>query len=285
MVFTNSPRTVMVWTVAYRTCPAPVRACMHACAQLSFMPLSRVPPRRCTPRTPRAHTGTQREGAAITAHVGGGRRGGPRTHQPPRTGVNYVSREMSNCSPYRKIYNSSRCGKHYVPSPTLRIPIRPDPFPHGSPIRPLPRAPPLSHPLFQAEGRSTIRWTSSQIAGGGSQALSLSLSFRSIPNYFRGGGRGAKSLLRVSFKSCFCFRPFPFYSWVVDIKAYTEGLIVERGLKFRSRVSRDIGRVYTRAYTQGERNNRGCGSGTRSDLAIFPPRPVSNRQSGSALVH
>lgn len=177
MVFTNSPRTVMVWTVAYRTCPAPVRACMHACAQLSFMPLSRVPPRRCTPRTPRAHTGTQREGAAITAHVGGGRRGGPRTHQPPRTGVNYASREMSNCSPYRKIYNSSRCGKHYVPSPTLRIPIRPDPFPHGSPIRPLPRAPPpLSHPLFQAEGRSTIRWTSSQIAGGGSQALSLSLS-------------------------------------------------------------------------------------------------------------
>lgn len=116
-------------------------------------------------------------------------------------------------------------------------------------------------------------------------SLSLFLSFRSIPNYFRGGGRGAKSLLRVSFKSCFCFRPFPFYSWVVDIKAYTEGLIVERGLKFRSRVSRDIGRVYTRAYTQGERNNRGCGSGTRSDLAIFPPRPVSNRQSGSALVH
>ena len=70
---------------------------------------------------------------------------------------------------------------------------------------------------------------------------------------------------------------------MVDIKAYAEGLIVERGLKFRSRVSRDIGRVYT--YMQGERNNRGCGSGTRSDLAIFPPRPVSNRQSGSALVH
>lgn len=28
--------------------------------------------------------------------------------------VNYVSCEMSNCSPYRKIYNSARCGKHYV---------------------------------------------------------------------------------------------------------------------------------------------------------------------------
>lgn len=30
------------------------------------------------------------------------------------TGVNYASREMSNCSPYRKIYNSALCGKHYV---------------------------------------------------------------------------------------------------------------------------------------------------------------------------
>ena len=168
----------MVWTVAYRTCPAPVRACMHACAQLSFMPLSRVPPRRCTPRTPRAHTGTQREGAAITAHVGGGRRGGPRTHQPPRTGVNYASREMSNCSPYRKIYNSSRCGKHYVPSPTLRIPIRPDPFPHGSPIRPLPRAPPfsLSPPV---PGRGTIHHSLDELSDcrrGFSSPLFLSFS-------------------------------------------------------------------------------------------------------------
>lgn len=172
------------------------------------------------------------------------------------------------------------------PLPLSGYPFGPILSPMVHRFDPSPELPPsLSHPLFQAEGRSTIRWTSSQIAGGCSQALSLSLSFRSIPNYFRGGGRGAKSLLRVSFKSCFCFRPFPFYSWVVDIKAYAEGLIVERGLKFRSRVSRDIGRVYTRAYTQGERNNRGCGSGTRSDLAIFPPRPVSNRQSGSALVH
>ena len=33
--------------------------------------------------------------------------------------VNYVSCEMSNCSPYRKIYNSARCGKHYVQPPLL----------------------------------------------------------------------------------------------------------------------------------------------------------------------
>lgn len=36
------------------------------------------------------------------------------THARGRTGVNYASREMSNCSPYHKIYNSTRCGKHYV---------------------------------------------------------------------------------------------------------------------------------------------------------------------------
>lgn len=50
-------------------------------------------------------------------------------------------------------------------------------------------------------------------------------------------------------------------------------------------MSRGIGYTHTHIYAEGERNNRGCGSGTRSDLAIFPPRPVSNRQSGSALVH
>jgi len=42
------------------------------------------------------------------------------------TGVNYASREMSNCSPYRKIYNSARCGKHYVLSPS---PSSPPPVP------------------------------------------------------------------------------------------------------------------------------------------------------------
>lgn len=35
-------------------------------------------------------------------------------HVSARVRVNYVSCEMSNCSPYRKIYNSARCGKHYV---------------------------------------------------------------------------------------------------------------------------------------------------------------------------
>lgn len=39
------------------------------------------------------------------------------------TGVNYASREMSNCSPYRKIYNSARCGKHYVPGPFSSPPL------------------------------------------------------------------------------------------------------------------------------------------------------------------
>lgn len=39
------------------------------------------------------------------------------------TGVNYASREMSNCSPYRKIYNSARCGKHYVLGPFSSPPL------------------------------------------------------------------------------------------------------------------------------------------------------------------
>lgn len=109
----------------------------------------------------------------------------------------------------------------------LRIPIRPDPFPHASPIRPL--APP-SHPLFQVEGPSTIRWTSSQIAGGGSQALSLSLFFHPF-RIISGGGEGwAKSLLRVSFvfKSCFCF---PFYSgrgWLI-LKRTQKGWLLKGG--------------------------------------------------------
>lgn len=173
----------------------------------------------------------------------------------------------------------------------LRIPIRPDPFPHASPIRPLPELPSLT-PI---PGRGTIHHSLDELSDcrrGFSSSLSLSLFFRSIPNYFR-GGEAKSSAFRSLFKSCFCFRPFPFYSWVVDIKAYTEGLVVERGLKFRSKECREIlgQRVYTRTQTrtytrtQAERNNRGCGSGTRSDLAIFPPRPVSNRQSGSALVH
>lgn len=43
-----------------------------------------------------------------------------------------------------------------------------------------------------------------------------------------------------------------FGSWVVDIKTYTEGLVVERGLKFRSTaVWRGIG--YTHTHTQRAR--------------------------------
>lgn len=45
-----------------------------------------------------------------------------RIHTKPRTRVNYVSCEMSNCSPYRKIYNSARCGKHYVLRASLLSP-------------------------------------------------------------------------------------------------------------------------------------------------------------------
>lgn len=283
MVFTNSPRTVMVWTRAsYLSCAG---ACMHACAQLSFMPLSRVPRRRCTPRTPR----TQAErGGRYHRERRRVARLGPRT-PALRTGVNYASREMSNCSPYRKIYNSSRCGKHYVPSPT--------PDTHSARSFPpcladsTPPRTPLSHPYSRSRDDPPFVGRALRLPEGVLK-LSFSLFFRSIPNYFR-GGEAKSSAFRSLFKSCFCFRPFLFYSWVVDIKAYTEGLVVERGLKFRSKECREIlgQRVYTRTQTrtytctQAERNNRGCGSGTRSDLAIFPPRPVSNRQSGSALVH
>ena len=48
-----------------------------------------------------------------------------------RVRVNYVSCEMSNCSPYRKIYNSARCGKHYVlsgPSSSTFSTFRPSPI-------------------------------------------------------------------------------------------------------------------------------------------------------------
>lgn len=45
-----------------------------------------------------------------------------------------------------------------------------------------------------------------------------------------------------------------FGSWVVDIKTYTEGLVVERGLKFRSTaVSRGIGYTHTHTHTQRAR--------------------------------
>lgn len=59
------------------------------------------------------------------------------------TGVNYASREMSNCSPYRKIYNSALCGKHYVLSQSFLHPALPpdrSSFSH-------PMSPPSVHPL------------------------------------------------------------------------------------------------------------------------------------------
>lgn len=55
-----------------------------------------------------------------------------------RTGVNYASREMSNCSPYHKIYNSARCGKHYVLSRS--------PFPPSRPFYLQPPGVPAVHP-------------------------------------------------------------------------------------------------------------------------------------------
>lgn len=82
--------------------------------------------------------------------------GAPRTHTRACTGVNYASREMSNCSPYRKIYNSARCGKHYVLSRVL--PLRPA-LPHGWPFPPsatqsLPPALALYHAVLPLLSRS-----------------------------------------------------------------------------------------------------------------------------------
>lgn len=165
----------MVWTVAYRTCPAPVRACTRVHSYPSC--LSRVFPRVDARR---AHKRSER--AAITANVGGGWRSSGHAHQALRTGVNYASREMSNCSPYRKIYNSSRCGKHYVPSPT--------PDTHSARSFPpcftdsTPR-PSLSPPI---PGRGTIHHSLDELSDcrrGFSSPISLSF-FPSIPNYFRG---------------------------------------------------------------------------------------------------
>lgn len=104
---------------------------------------------------------------------------GPRT-PGPHTGVNYASREMSNCSPYRKIYNSSRCGKHYVPSPT---PVRPYPFPSPDPSpnrlvpRPLsPLSRPRDHPPFVA-----LTSCSPRIAGGAISSSLFSIHSKLFP--------------------------------------------------------------------------------------------------------
>lgn len=68
-----------------------------------------------------------------------------------RTGVNYASREMSNCSPYHKIYNSARCGKHYVlsrffSSPPLPFYLQPPGVPTIHP--PIGPSSPSSRPRF-----------------------------------------------------------------------------------------------------------------------------------------
>lgn len=85
---------------------------VHACASYPSCGSLACSSRRCT------HARTPTNKAAITAaNVGGWR--GPGHARPAHTGVNYAPREMSNCSPYRKIYNSSRCGKHYVLSHSL----------------------------------------------------------------------------------------------------------------------------------------------------------------------
>lgn len=68
-----------------------------------------------------------------------------------RTGVNYASREMSNCSPYHKIYNSARCGKHYVLSrssfpPSWPFYLQPPGVPAVHP--PLGPSSPSSRPRF-----------------------------------------------------------------------------------------------------------------------------------------
>lgn len=45
-----------------------------------------------------------------------------------------------------------------------------------------------------------------------------------------------------------------FGSWVVDIKTYTEGLVVERGLKFRSTAEcREVLGTHTHTHTQRAR--------------------------------
>lgn len=259
---------------------------MHACAQLSFMPLSRVPRRRCTPRTPR----TQAErGGRYHRERRRVARLGPRT-PALRTGVNYASREMSNCSPYRKIYNSSRCGKHYVPSPT--------PDTHSARSFPpcladsTPPRTPLSHPYSRSRDDPPFVGRALRLPEGVLK-LSLSLSFFDPFQIISGGVKRSPPRFVRCLNRVFVFVRFPFIRGWLILKRRTEGLVVERGLKFRSKECREIlgQRVYTRTQTrtytctQAERNNRGCGSGTRSDLAIFPPRPVSNRQSGSALVH
>ena len=161
-----------------RTCPADACARVH---ELSFMRLSRV-------FLASMHARTPTNKAAITAaNVGGWR--GPGHARPAHTGVNYAPREMSNCSPYRKIYNSSRCGKHYVlsHSPTTD-PHRLRSFPLRSPIGPLApsqdtRFTSGSHPYRTAarNEKLEIRWSN---VSRDFYSLFLSFSFFSFFFFF-----------------------------------------------------------------------------------------------------
>lgn len=96
---------------------------------------------------------------------------------------------MSNCSPYRKIYNSSRCGKHYVLSHSRPpIPIGPILSPSFTDWPPCSSSkhmvPEVLHPYRTRGTRSSIRWSN----------VSRDCVYRGFPqdlfcltrNYFRG---------------------------------------------------------------------------------------------------
>lgn len=125
--------------------PVPRNTCAHACVG-RFLMRARA----------RVLAGDAHACTRIPRRQDAGVGGAPRTHTRACTGVNYASREMSNCSPYRKIYNSARCGKHYVLSRVL--PLRPA-LPHGWPFPPsatqsLPPALALYHAVLPLLSRS-----------------------------------------------------------------------------------------------------------------------------------
>lgn len=126
------PRSTYVCTYACVVC---TRACVYARVGRFLM--------RARVRRTRPHTRSSRQ--RWEERDGGG--SGARRGRTGCTGVNYASREMSNCSPYRKIYNSARCGKHYVLGPFSSSPL-------AAPVVPTFNHPrvsqPLVHPLTRA---------------------------------------------------------------------------------------------------------------------------------------
>lgn len=154
------PLMVSMCSDATRTCP--VRsACAHTRA---WSDSSCVRARACSVRT-RVHVPDPATPDTVRRED---EEGFTHTHtRTSRTGVNYASREMSNCSPYHKIYNSARCGKHYVLSrffssppwsfylqppgvPTVHPPIGPS-FPSSRPRF----SPPRGHHDSQINSRGT----------------------------------------------------------------------------------------------------------------------------------